>query len=116
MQWTGEWGISKMKSRLSHRETMPKLLRGKKYITCREEVKMFSAFSLKSQFLARNTKKRCSSGKGQLGWKLCLLPCELLRFSLGRCLSHADALPNQQGTEGPGEGTTWINKTQQYKI
>lgn len=74
MQWTAEWGISKMKSRLSHRETMPKLLRGKKYITCREEVKMFSAFSLKSQFLARNTKKKVFFREGTAGMEAVLAP------------------------------------------
>lgn len=64
MQWTGAWGISKMKSKLSHRETKPKLLRGKKYITWgwgakgrRREGELLSFFSsLKLQFLGRNTK------------------------------------------------------------
>lgn len=63
MQWMGAWGISKMKSKLSHRETKPKLLRGKKYITWgggkgrRREGELLSFFSsLKLQFLGRNTK------------------------------------------------------------
>lgn len=49
MQWTGEWGISKMKSKLPHKEITPKLLRGKKYITWKEGYKNILSFFFLSE-------------------------------------------------------------------
>lgn len=67
MQSTGEWGISKMKSKLPHKEITPKLLRGKKYITWKEGHKNILSFFSETTISSKEHKIKVFFREGTAG-------------------------------------------------
>lgn len=63
-----------MKSRLSHRETMPKLLRGKKYITCGGGGKNVLSFLSEIAIFGKEHKKKVFFREGTAGMEAVLAP------------------------------------------